>query len=356
VTTPTVTPPAATGENGYEMLEGMLARYGELTAQTMAEYLPKAEPRAHLYDLVAEYPARTGKGIRPSLCLASCVAFGGRIEEALPSAAAIELLHNAFLVHDDVEDSSLLRRGQPTLQATHGEPLAINAGDALAVLAQKPLRDNREWLSTRIAGRVAEEFDLMERRTLEGQAIELGWRRDNRTDLVPDDYVDLVIRKTCWYTTIHPLRVGAIIGSWGQRELDSLVVFGSFLGTAFQIADDLLNLTPSATRYGKEAMGDIREGKRTLMLIHLLQAVGSADHTFLIDFLADDTAPRPDEDIRAIYDLMESHGSIDFARRFGQGIADACRAQFHEAFGDLPPSAERQFLWEIIGWMLERER
>jgi geranylgeranyl diphosphate synthase, type II len=343
-------------ESDYETVEATLAHYGELTAQAMAEYLPTSEPRAHLYDLVAEYPARMGKGIRPSLCLASCVAFGGRIEEALPSAAAIELLHNAFLVHDDVEDASLLRRGQPTLQATHGEPLAINAGDALAVLAQKPLRDNRNRLSSRIAARVAEEFDLMERRTLEGQATELGWRRDNRTDLVPDDYVDLVIRKTCWYTTIHPLRVGAFIGSWGQRELDSLVVFGSFLGTAFQIADDLLNLTPSASRYGKEPLGDLREGKRTLMLIHLLQTADPAEHSFLVDFLADDTGPRADGDIREVYDLMLSHGSLDFARRFGQGIADACRTQFHEAFGDLPPGEDRQFLWEIIGWMLERER
>jgi len=149
--------------------------------------------------------------------------------------------------------------------------------------------------------------------------------------------------------------VGALIGSWGQRELESLVVFGSFLGTAFQIADDLLNLTPSASRYGKEPLGDIREGKRTLMLVHLLQEAGSADHRFLVDFLADDSGPRADEDIRAVYDLMLFHGSLDFARRFGQGIADAARGQFDEAFGDLPPSDDRQFLWDIIGWMLERE-
>jgi geranylgeranyl diphosphate synthase type II len=322
----------------------------------MAGYLPRQEPDAHLYDLVADYPMRGGKAIRPSLCLASCVAFGGDVEDAIPSAVAIELLHNAFLVHDDVEDGSLLRRGRPTLHASHGEALAINAGDALAVIAQRPLRDNRHRLSSRLAAAVADEFDLMERRTLEGQATELGWRRDNTVDLAPGDYLDLVLRKTCWYTTIHPMRVGALIGSWGQVDLESLVVFGSFLGAAFQIADDLLNLTPTASRYGKESFGDLREGKRTLMVIHLLGAVGGSDRLFVVDFLAKDAGCRTDEEVRAVYELMSAHGSLEFARRFGWGIADAARSSFNEAFGGVPASDERKFLWDIIGWMLDRDR
>jgi geranylgeranyl diphosphate synthase type II len=309
-----------------------------------------------LYDLVADYPRRGGKAIRPALCLAACVAFGGGVEEALPTAAAIEILHNAFLVHDDIEDGSLLRRGGPTLHAMHGVALAINAGDALAVLAQAALRDNRSRLSNRMAAQILDEFDLMARRTLEGQATELGWRRDNTIDLAPEDYLDLVLRKTCWYTTIHPLRVGALIGSWGAADLDNLVRFGFYLGAAFQIADDVLNLTGDTTAYGKEPLGDLYEGKRTLMVIHLLRTAGAADRADVVAFLAMDRARRTAADVQAILDLMVDHGSLDFARAFGEGIAAAATAAFDEAFGTIGESADRRFMRELVPWMLDRPR
>ena len=116
----------------------------------------------------------------------------------------------------------------------------------------------------------------MARLTVDGQARELGWQRDGRTDLTPDDYLDLIMRKTCWYTTLLPLRVGALIGARGDVDLAAMLRFGFFLGAAFQIRDDVLNLTGSVARYGKEPLGDLREGKRTLMVIHLLAAAGAA--------------------------------------------------------------------------------
>ncbi len=97
--------------------------------------LPGGEPRRYLYDLLTEYPTRSGKGLRPVLCMASCAAFGGSFDAALPFATALELLHTAFLVHDDIQDGSSLRRGRPALHVEHGVPLALNAGDALAALA-----------------------------------------------------------------------------------------------------------------------------------------------------------------------------------------------------------------------------
>ncbi len=330
-----------------------LAEYGRLTAAAAAPYLEAAQPREFLYDLVSDYPRRGGKAIRPALCLASCAAFGGRVEEALPSAVAIELLHNAFLVHDDIEDSSLLRRGRPTLHARHGVPLALNAGDALVVLAQAPLRDNRTSLSSRLAGLVGAEFDLMARHTLEGQATELGWRRDNVVDLDPQDYLDLVMRKTCWYTTIHPLRVGALIGSWGTADLDSLVRFGFYLGAAFQIADDLLNLV-GTERYGKETLGDLYEGKRTLMLIHLLRVLPEGDRSALVAFLGRTRDQRTEAEVGHVLDLMIRHGSIDYARQFGDGIAAAATEAFAEAFAG-KAGADVDFIHGMIRWMLERE-
>ena len=332
-----------------------LARYGAYTAEAIQRYLPDEEPRSALWDLVADYPRRGGKAIRPSLCLASCVAFGGDLDDARPSAAAIEMLHHAFLVHDDVEDASELRRGAPTLHEKVGVPLAINAGDALALRATQPLWDNQPLLGSRLAGLVAEEFDRMARHTVEGQAIELGWRRDAPVELTPDDYLDLIMRKTCWYTTIHPVRVGALIGSWARADLDRFVRFGFYLGAAFQIRDDVLNLLGDESRYGKERLGDLYEGKRTLMLNHVVTASTGEEHARLVAFLRQDRATRTADDVDAVLDSMRRHRSIEFAQQLGRGIADAAHGAFEEAFEGVPDGPERRFVEAMIPWMLERE-
>ena len=332
-----------------------LARYGAFTDAALQEYLPDQEPRAALWDLVADYPRRGGKAIRPSLCLATCVAFGGELGDARPSAAAIELLHHAFLVHDDVEDASELRRGAPTLHARAGVPLAINAGDALALLATRPLWDNQQQLGSRLAGLVAEEFDRMARHTVEGQAIELGWRRDAPVELTPDDYLDLIMRKTCWYTTIHPVRVGALIGSWARADLDRFVRFGFYLGAAFQIRDDVLNLLGEESRYGKERFGDLYEGKRTLMLNHVVTASTGDEHARLVDFLRRERSERTADDVHSVLDSMRRHRSIEFAEQLGRGIANAAHTAFEEAFDGVADGPERRFIEGMIPWMLERD-
>jgi geranylgeranyl diphosphate synthase, type II len=336
-------------------IETDLAGYAAVTHEAMSVYLPETEPRQHLWDLVREYPGRGGKAIRPALCLATTVAFGGELEEALPSAVALELLHNAFLVHDDIQDASLRRRGLPTLHAQYGLPLALNAGDALAILAGDPLRDNRRLLGSRLAARIGDEFDLMARRTLEGQARELGWRREVVLDLKPNDYLDLIMHKTCWYTTIHPLRVGALIGTLGRADPDPLVRFGFYLGAAFQIRDDLLNLVGDEAKYGKESCGDLYEGKRTLMVIHLLREARGPDRHMVGRFLAMERQQRTPGDVAMILELMRRYGSIDFAREFGLGIASAAGDAFEAAFADLPDSPERRFVHKLIAWMLERD-
>jgi geranylgeranyl diphosphate synthase type II len=333
----------------------VLAAYGQRTVDALDGYLPDAEPRAHLWDLVAEYPRRRGKAIRPSLCLATCGAFGGAVEEALPSAVAMELLHHAFLVHDDVEDGSELRRGAPTLHRVAGVPLAVNAGDALALVAARPLRENQERLGARMAVLVADEFDRMARHTVEGQAIELGWRRDAPVELTPDDYLDLIMRKTCWYTTIHPLRVGALIGSWARADLDRFVRFGFYLGAAFQIRDDVLNLVGEEVDYGKELLGDLYEGKRTLMLNHVVSASVGDEHQRLVAFLGRGRDDRSPDDVAEVLDAMRRHGSIEFAQALGRGIADAAHSAFEEAFADVRDSPDRRFVEALIPWMLERQ-
>jgi geranylgeranyl diphosphate synthase type II len=274
----------------------------------------------------------------------------------MPSAAAIELLHTAFLVHDDVEDDSELRRGEPTLHRTYGRALAINAGDGLALFALGALRDNERRLGRRLASRIWSEFDFMARQTVEGQAIELGWQRDGRIDLTPDDYLDLIMKKTCWYTTVLPLRVGALIGSRKAVDLRPMLRFGFFLGAAFQIRDDILNLTGSPDVYGKEPLGDLREGKRTLMLLHLLASASPADREQVEGYLALDRRERSDALISEIFTMMQGHGSVAFAEEFARGIARSAAVAFGEAFADVADSPARRFVSNLIPYMVERDR
>jgi geranylgeranyl diphosphate synthase type II len=290
------------------------------------------------------------------LCLATCQAFGGGVAEAMPSAAAIELLHTAFLVHDDVEDDSDLRRGEPTLHRKYGRALAINAGDGLALFALGALRENERRLGRRLASRIWSEFDFMARQTVEGQAIELGWQRDGRIDLTPDDYLDLIMKKTCWYTTVLPLRVGALIGSRKAVDLRPMLRFGFFLGAAFQIRDDILNLTGSPDVYGKEPLGDLREGKRTLMLLHLLASASPADRGQVERYLALDRRDRSDAVIAEIFTMMQGHGSVAFTEEFARGIARSAAVAFGEAFADVADSPARRFVSNLIPYMVERER
>src|SRR5262249_5721019 len=120
----------------------ILDEYGALVRVAMAEYLRPPQPRPYLVNLGCGYPRPRGRMLRPSLCLATACAFGASVDEALNTAVAIELLHNAFLVHDDVEDESDTRRGRPTLNALHGAPVAVNVGDALIFLGLRALLNN----------------------------------------------------------------------------------------------------------------------------------------------------------------------------------------------------------------------
>ena len=267
-------------------VDDRLREVAKVVRRAMLDAIPDGEPVRWLYAPMRDYPSRPGKALRPALCLSAGRAFGGDSDDLLGIAVAIEMLHNAFLVHDDVADGSEMRRGRPTLSATHGTAAALNAGDGLAIIAGQVLRRATRRLEQDLADQVWTEFDMMALRTLEGQATEAGWQLDDVEGLGPSDYLELIMHKTCWYTTIHPLRVGAIVGSGGTVDLAPLVRFGFHFGAAFQIRDDLLNLVGDERTYGKEILGDLYEGKRTLPLVHLSSNAEGADLTLVRDYSA----------------------------------------------------------------------
>jgi geranylgeranyl diphosphate synthase type II len=332
----------------------VLRDYGDATRGALCEYLAPRDPQRHLYGLVADYPTRGGRMLRSSLCIAAARAFGAAVNDAVRSAAALELLHNAFLVHDDVEDESEFRRGRPTLNVLCGVPIAVNVGDALALLALRALMDNRLRLGARVTLAVLTEAQHMARESIEGQAIELGWRRDNTLQLTESDYLHMVLKKTCWYTTISPARIGSLVAGGLEHDLERFVRFGFFLGAAFQIQDDVLNLAACDERYGKEADGDIREGKRTLMLIRLLQLATAPERERVSEFLTLPRAARTAADVAWIRGRMDAYDCLDYARKVAHGLAGAARHECEVLLAGVPPSRDKSFLEELPEWVLAR--
>jgi geranylgeranyl pyrophosphate synthase len=332
-----------------------LAAYRDRVSSMIASILPDREPKRHLYALIAEQLAHRGKCIRPALCLATCGAFGGDEERALPAAASLELLHNAFLVHDDIEDGSQYRRGQPTLHVRHGVPLAINVGDAMNALSVQILRRNQRQLGPELALRIFDEFDHMSLETIEGQALELGWIRDNDCSTTADDYLWMVLKKTGWYSFIHPMRIGALIAAPERDDLDRFHRFGYFLGTAFQIQDDVLNLTGDHRRYGKEVGGDLLEGKRTLILSHLFANGDAHEKERLRAFLARPRAQRAPRDVAWLEALLRSRGSLDYARKVAREFAESARREFNVAYAGAESGPQLDFISALVDFMLSRQ-
>jgi geranylgeranyl diphosphate synthase, type II len=189
--------------------------------------------------------------------------------------------------------------------------------------------------------------------SLEGQAIELGWIRENVLDLEDDDYLNMVLRKTCWLATIHPSRVGALIGSRGALDLEPFIRFGFYLGAAFQIQDDLLNLAPDP-RYGKEMNGDLLEGKRSLLLIHAYRHASRAERDRLSRLFRRPREQRNEEDVAFVLSLIAERGSIDYVRRFAHALAGAALHQSDSIYGGLPPSRDREFIHGLATWIFNR--
>ena len=113
------------------VMKSMLSEYSLYALWGIKHFIPDKEPKKYLYDLIADYPNRGGKGFRPGLCIATCKAFGGSLDRVINSATAFELLHNAFLIHDDIEDDSYFRRNKATMHQYNNSAIAINVGDAM---------------------------------------------------------------------------------------------------------------------------------------------------------------------------------------------------------------------------------
>jgi geranylgeranyl diphosphate synthase type II len=335
-------------------VEGKLAEYRDLVLEMLLGGLP-ADGASGPYGLVRSYPSRPGKGLRPALCLATTRALGGDTAAALNSAVAIELFHNGFLIHDDIQDDSHYRRGQATLHAQYGVGAALNAGNATNLLALRRLMVNRSTLGAGLAWDIFRETEMMLGHTLEGQALELAWINGNYCELSDSDYYRLCLKKTSWYTFIYPCRLGTLLACRGDFSVTALDRFGWYLGAAFQIQDDVLNLVGTYDRYGKEISGDLWEGKRTLMLIDFMRRSSSADHHRLRGFLGKARAARTAAEVKWLHQRMLELGCVDYARCAARQLVVAALAEGTAALAAAPESEDKRFLLALPSYVVSRD-
>ncbi len=323
-------------------------RQTQAFTQFMHAWHPKVEERLaaqfthdHSQDLetyayrpLEEFSSRGGKRIRPILCLLGCMAVGGRPEDALGAAIAIEHFQSAALIHDDIADMGEHRRGKPCVHRSEGIGIAINTGDlALANTTHAVLCEHKLAPKVRLA--VLGELSHMMLRTLEGQALDLGWARDRRWDLTPDDYRMMATLKTAHYSVASPLVIGATIAQGSSLQIEQLRSIGLAAGLAFQLQDDLLNLIGDPISQGKDWLSDITEGKRTLIALTALQRLDEQNRDELVRILS--SHETDSERLTHAVQIMAEAGAIASVRDEARELTKTAATQATQA--QLMPAA-----------------
>ena len=343
-----------------DLFVSYLARRLPLVEQALVDTVdtPLTESRVapdlerYLYLPLARFTSSGGKRVRPVLALLGAEAVGGVAEDALSCAVAVELFQSAALIHDDIADEGELRRGEPCLHRVEGTGLAINAGDlALTQVFEVVLADGR--LSDAQKVRALTELMRMERHTLEGQALDLGWVRDARWDVTSDDYLYMVTSKTAWYSAGIPLYVGALMGGGSEEAAEGLLNVGISAGVAFQLQDDLLNLVGDAETQGKDLRSDITEGKRTLAVVWALEHLDETLREELVGLLGSGTSD-PAKLARAV-ELIDAGGGLKRCRALALELAEDAkgRAEALAAAGHITVEA-RDLLVSMADFFVER--
>ena len=304
-----------------------LARRRPQVEDYLARFTPRADPSAgavagdltnYLYEPLARFTLAGGKRTRPVLCLLGAQAVGADPICALSTAGAIEYFQSAALIHDDIADKSEMRRGEPCLHVSDGTGIAINTGDMALVTVYASLLGDPS-LENETCLRVLCELAYMQQRTLEGQALDLGWVRDGRWDVSVDDYQYMATHKTAFYSAATPLACGAICANGTEEQIDALFTFGLDAGLAFQLQDDLLNLVGDPAEQGKDFRSDITEGKRTMLALWALAHLDEADRAELLNLLESGTTDAG-ELARAV-ELIEASGAVDRVRSHARELA-----------------------------------
>lgn len=287
-----------------------------------------------------EHAVRGGKKVRPLLCLKTCEMLGGDLGKARIVAEAVELFHNATLVHDDIEDGDRVRRGHPAVWVEYGTPDAINAGDALSDLSYRHIVSHREEFDAETFREVLDTFSSRRMEVIEGQALDLEFRK--RGDVTEEEYMDMVEKKTGALVSAS-MECAAVIADANPEFREGVEEFGGYIGPAFQIRDDVMDLKGWDQGLGN----DVREGKRSLPVVLAMQILGGEDGGRLLEILDLDRDKTTDEHVSEAVELMESVDTVEEAN--DRAVELASRAiQVLEGLPEDCPTADLEAITEFF--------
>lgn len=344
-------------EQVWQVIEECLADY----RQSDGELLRMMGQEAYLglldehWRIVEDYPRRRGKYVRPALVMLMAEAMertnAGESGPALFTAAAMQTSEDWILIHDDLEDGSLARRGRPALHREVGWELAVNAGDTLHDCMHRILSRNFEVLPIGVARRVSGEFFRMLSRTTFGQFAEIKWTLEDKEDMSEEDVLFTISGKTVYYTIAGPLRLGAILAG-ADEELHRIYEFSYPLGVCFQIRDDILDLTSDFEGQKRQLWNDIYEGKRTLILLHLLRSASAEERRRIHTILSKPREEKTVDEVTYIRRLMDERGSIAYAARMAENYAQEALSLLPRL--DFIRDDFRELFRQMVLFMLER--
>jgi geranylgeranyl diphosphate synthase type I len=289
-----------------------------------------------------------GKRLRPCLVLTSCEAVGGKAEDAIEAAVALELLHNFTLIHDDIMDRDEFRRNVKTVHTIWGEPIAIIAGDALFAKVFDALAANAGRLKLP-AERAVELIRTVSEASFEicrGQAFDMLF--EGREDITEAEYLKMISGKTGALMKAST-KVGALLGNGKPEQVKALAEYGRFIGMAFQIQDDVLGVTGKREKFGKPIGSDIREGKRTLVIVRALETASGEDREKLLKALGNQKAS--EVELEQAIEVLKRTGSIDHAARRSRELVAEAKSKLDA----LPESEAKRFLQKLADFTIERE-
>ena len=285
-----------------------------------------------------------GKRMRPNLLIIAARAAGGDASVAMPAAAAVELLHNFSLIHDDIQDRSDTRHGRPTVWTEWGIAQAINAGDAMhALAARSALRCAERGADPRVALEVADLLHACCLRLVEGQYLDLEFER--RDDVTPEQYIEMIDGKTAALLAAS-IEMGALLGGAGEKRRHWRA-FGQDLGRSFQIVDDVLGVWGDSRVTGKPAADDVLKGKRALPFLIATQVLPAGDAARLRALYGTETG------VPEAIQLLDRAGAREACRSRAAELLDRAMASL-DAAG--PTDQGRAELTELARFVVERDR
>ncbi len=276
------------------------------------ESIVKGEPTG-LYEASKHLIRAGGKRLRPLALVLAGRMYGLPEDLGIKAGASVEILHNFTLVHDDIMDKDTLRRGVPTVHTVYGTEMAILAGDLLfakAFEALSVLEGEVEPLNLLKAYR---ELVWASVTVAEGQALDMSF--EGRWDVTLDDYITMVFKKTAALFK-SSLVIGGYLASAPEKEIEKLIEFGTDIGIAFQVRDDILGLVGDERVLGKPVLSDLREGKKTVLVIYALQKLSVVERDYIIEVLGNRNASL--EELRKVAELIKSSGAVDYAHELSE--------------------------------------